>query len=215
MKMILVASIPIALVWVGITGQVSLGGFFVGYLIGMAILVLLKAIGLSSRQALRVGQPLAIFVYLGTLLWDGLISSFQVVGMVLRPNLQLRTGIVALPTGDRSKDQQLAALSAHGINMAPGQLVIDFDDNGNLYVHCLDLESARATLESDQARRLQLLHRILGTQGQLSAQATSTGQSTNPPTPIAILENIQLEDAQQKDLSSKDSEEAEDREAKL
>lgn len=214
MKMILIASIPIAWVWLGITGQVSIGGFLVGYLIAIAILILLKSIGLSSRHALQVSQPLAILTYLGVILWDGLISSFQVVGMVLKPNLQLRTGIIALPTGDRSREQQLAALSAHGINMAPGQLVIDFDDNGNLYIHCLDLEASRATLETDQARRIKLLRRILGIQGEALAPSAPDGESTNPPTPITITENLQFDDYLPIQAKTSDTEDQDDQEAK-
>jgi multisubunit Na+/H+ antiporter MnhE subunit len=85
-----------------------------------------------------------------------------VVKLVLSPKIELKTGIIALQTGDKSADQKLAALSAHGLNMSPGQLVIDFEDGGTLYVHCLDLEASRPTLEAEQARRLHLLHRIIG-----------------------------------------------------
>jgi multicomponent Na+:H+ antiporter subunit E len=158
----LVLAVPISLVWMGVTGQVSLGGFVVGYIIGLLTLLLLKAIGVRFDASFKPGQPLAILTYSGLILWDGLVSSFQVVRLVLSPKITLKTGIVALQTGDKSADQQLSALSAHGINMTPGQLVIDFDESGILYVHCLDIDKARPTLESEQARRSRLLRRIMG-----------------------------------------------------
>lgn len=159
---ILFLSLPISLIWMGVTGQVSFGSFLVGYVIGILTLLVLARIGVRFQKHIKPGQPLAVITYTGLILWNGLISSFQVVKLVLSPKIELKTGIVALPTGDHSADQQLAALSAHGINMTPGQLVIDFDDNGTLYVHCLDLEASRPTLEAEQARRLQLLRRIMG-----------------------------------------------------
>jgi len=155
-------SLPIALIWVGVTGRLSPGSFLVGYLIGIASFLLLCKLGVRFQKSFRLQQPVALIQYAGLLLWSGLLASIQVVKLVLSPKIELRTGVVALPTGDHSANQQLAALSAHGINMSPGELVIDFDDNGVLYVHCLDLEAARPTLESDQARRLQLLRRMMG-----------------------------------------------------
>ena len=155
-------SLLICLVWIGITGQVSLDGLFVGFIVGFLTLALLHRVGVSLPKTVKLGQPIAVLIYTARILWNGLISSFQVVRLVLSPKIELKTGIVALPTGDTSEQQQLAALSAHGINMTPGQLVIDFDDEGTLYIHCLDLDASRPTLESEQARRLRLLRRIMG-----------------------------------------------------
>lgn len=152
----------ISLIWVAVTGEVSLEGLFVGFIVGVLTLALLHRVGVNLPKRISGRQPIALLIYTAGILWNGLISSFQVVRLVLSPKIELKTGIVALPTGDTSEGQQLAALSAHGINMTPGQLVIDFDDEGTLYIHCLDLEASRPTLESDQARRLQLLRRILG-----------------------------------------------------
>jgi multicomponent Na+:H+ antiporter subunit E len=162
--MVLIAffGIFVALIWIGVTGQVSLGGFAVGYAIGVATLTLLRKLGVTFHYSLRPDQPFVFLVYMAVIFWNGLISSLQVVKLVLSPKIELRTGIVALPTGDDSDDQELAALSAHGINMSPGQLVIDFDDRGTLYIHCLDLEASLPTLEIEQRRRLLLLQRILG-----------------------------------------------------
>ena len=155
-------SLLIGLVWVGVTGQAALDSFFVGVIVGLLTLALLHRIGVNLPQTIKIDQPLAVLIYTARILWNGLISSVQVVQLVLSPNIELKTGIVALPTGDTSEEQQLAALSAHGINMTPGQLVIDFDDQGTLYIHCLDLEASRPTLESEQARRLHLLRRVIG-----------------------------------------------------
>jgi multicomponent Na+:H+ antiporter subunit E len=162
MLQILLLSLPISLIWIGVTGQVSPGGFLVGYIVGVLTLLLLSRLGIRFEKTIKPTQPLAFLTYTWLILWNGLSSSVQVVKLVLSPKIELKTGIVALSTGDKSKDQQLAALSAHGINMTPGQLVIDFDDGGTLYIHCLDLEASRPHLEAEQARRTRLLRRIMG-----------------------------------------------------
>lgn len=158
----LILSLPISLIWIGVTGYVTPGGLFVGIVVGVLCVLLLDRLGISFSRRLSLKQPVALIVYAGTILWNGLISSIKVVKLVLSPKIELKTGIVALPTGDKSPEQVLAALSAHGINMTPGQLVIDFDDQGVLYIHCLDLESARSTLEAEQTRRLGLLRDMMG-----------------------------------------------------
>jgi multicomponent Na+:H+ antiporter subunit E len=162
MRPLFTLAIPIALLWVAITGRVTLGGLAVGYLIGLAILLLLSRLGIRPRRGLSFRQLGAAVRYAGRLLADIVLSSLQVARIILSPRLRLQTGILAVPSGDRREDQLLAALSAHGINVSPGQLVIDIDDMGTLYVHCLDLEASRGAIEAQQRARLQLLGEVIG-----------------------------------------------------
>lgn len=162
MLQIVTLAVPIGLLWAAVTGRVSAGSLVVGYAIGLLTLTALRQLRVQLRMRLTPRQALAMLQYGAWVLGDGLVSSVQVARLILRPRIDLKTGIVALPTGDASPEQRLAALSAHGINMTPGQLVVDFDNQGTLYLHCLDLEQARATLEPDQARRSRLLRTILG-----------------------------------------------------
>jgi multicomponent Na+:H+ antiporter subunit E len=162
MAPIFTLAIPIALLWMAITGHFTLGGALVGYLLGLAILLLLSRIGLRPHRGFGLRQLAAAAVYAGRLLADIIFSSLQVARIILSPHPRLRTGILALPSGDTREDQLLAALSAHGINVSPGQLVIDIDEMGTLYVHCLDLEASRGTIEADQRKRLHLLSKVIG-----------------------------------------------------
>jgi multicomponent Na+:H+ antiporter subunit E len=162
MRPLFTLAIPVALLWVAVTGRVTLGGLAVGYLIGLAILLLLGRVGIRPRRGLSLPQIGAAIAYAGRLLADIVVSSLQVARIILSPRPQLRTGILALPSGDRREDQLLTALSAHGINVSPGQLVIDIDEMGTLYVHCLDLEASRLRIEPQQQKRLRLLGKVIG-----------------------------------------------------
>lgn len=160
----LLAAVPIALVWIAVTGKVSLDSLALGYGVGIVVLLLLRQIGIGFTPGRSLDRPFALLIYAGTILWTGLISSLHVVKLVLSPKIELKTGIVKLNTGDLSESQLLTALSAHGINMTPGELVIDIADGGDLYIHCLELEASRPVIEQQQAQRLQLLRRIVGEQ---------------------------------------------------
>lgn len=158
----LLSALPIAIVWIAITGRVSLDSFALGYFLGLVTLAALRLLGIRFGKVRSADQLLAVLIYGGTILLNGFKSSLKVVKLVLSPKIKLETGIVALNTGDLSESQLLTALSAHGINTTPGQLVIDIADGGVLYIHCLDLEASRAVVEPEQARRIHLLRRILG-----------------------------------------------------
>ncbi len=158
----IVLAAPVSVLWVLITGRVSPGSFLVGFVIGLAMMLALRRLGVRLGKGLTLDQIAAVLQYTTLLAWNALVSSFQVTRLVLSRRLDLHTGIVALRTGDTSERQKLAALSAHGINMTPGQLVIDFDDRGTLFVHCIDLEASQRTLEAQQDRRVRLLRRMVG-----------------------------------------------------
>lgn len=159
---ILIPALPISLLWVAVTGRVEWGSLLVGYVIGAIMLAVLSALGIRFQGRFTPRQMIALLRYSAILFWNGIVSSVHVARMLMRPTIDLKTGIVALKTGDTSAEQRLSALSAHGLNMSPGELVIDFDDDGTLYVHCLDLEKSRSMLDTEQQERLKLLREILG-----------------------------------------------------
>jgi len=155
-------ALPLSLMWVAITGRVEWGSLLVGYIIAVLILTGLRRLGIRIEGYVTPRQIIALLRYSVLLFWNGLVSSIYVARMLLRPKIELKTGIVALNTGDTTPTQYLSALSAHGLNMTPGELVIDFGENGTLYVHCLDIENSRSRLELEQQKRIELLREILG-----------------------------------------------------
>jgi multicomponent Na+:H+ antiporter subunit E len=51
-------------------------------------------------------------------------------------------------------------LSAHAITLTPGELVLGIDDQGVLYVHCLDVTQSAAYAAEAQQLRQELLSKI-------------------------------------------------------
>lgn len=158
----LLSAVPVAVVWVAVTGKTSLDSLGLGYIIGLFVIWLMERMDIRFTGVKSIDRIVALVTYVVTILWTSFVSSLHVARMVLRPKIELKTGVIRLNTGDLSESQMLTALSAHGINMTPGEMVIEIADGGDLYVHCIDLEESRPVIEQQQAKRLKLLRRIVG-----------------------------------------------------
>jgi multicomponent Na+:H+ antiporter subunit E len=161
MLQVLVLAIPPAVGWMILTQQVNLFSFVIGYIIGAGIVGMLLT---QTERRFNVialpRQALGLIIYTLVLLWDILLSGVDVFLRVIgvRP---VNPGILRVDIQDR--DEVIAGLTAHGITVTPGQLVVDFDENQQaLYVHCLDVEANIPKIDSEQTRRLSYLRRFVG-----------------------------------------------------
>jgi multicomponent Na+:H+ antiporter subunit E len=173
----LLLSLPLAITWMPLTGTVSLESFGVGLLLSFAVLTLLfsgepsdtvKAVTVKNIPQ----RVVASMVYFLILCRDIYLSAMDVSKRVIDPRMPLNPGIIAVSTQYESSAPPLeaerdltadsiAAISAHGITITPGELVVDFDGNKVMYVHCLDVEASLKVADSNQAKRIGFLRRIL------------------------------------------------------
>ncbi len=161
----LLLAVPLALVWMVITAQLNPGGFAVGYGVALGVLLLLRPqVALNPLRLPR--QFVGVVIYVLVLFRDIVLSSVDVAVRVLSPDMKLHPGIIAVPTQDPQARETVAAFSAHNITITPGELVVEFDDNHTLFVHCLDVHAASDHAEANQRRRLLLINRMLrGSEG--------------------------------------------------
>lgn len=151
--------LPLTLLYVALTANGEPLNWLLGLLLAAGITGLLrpKPAPVSWRTAgvalLAAGQFLLL------LLWDLLVSSMQVGRLVLRREMPLRQGIVALPTGSTSP--RVVLLSAQAITLTPGEMVVEMDEDGVLYTHCLDVVAVAESAPAAQRRRVQLLERMV------------------------------------------------------
>ncbi len=144
----------LTLVWVGLWGSVTAANVLGGLAVAAALLVLLRP-GPSDARAVVAPVPLLRFSL--RFAADLLVSSLQVVRLVLRPRIDLRQGVVRVRVPDAS--DALLTLLADAISLTPGTLTLDVDKGSStLFVHSLDtgegpdgVERLRAGLR-DQAR---------------------------------------------------------------
>lgn len=172
----LIFAIPLAITWMLVTGHVSLDSLFVGLLIGAAIALLVRSEEPSVSWRTLPDQTVALLIYTLTLCRDIWLSSVDVAKRVLNPALPMNPGVLAVDTQDETEDDAIAAFSAHGITITPGELVLDFDGSRTMYVHCLDIGNSSQSAPGAQTVRLRRLRRVFGQ----SAPAESPMPETAP-----------------------------------
>jgi multicomponent Na+:H+ antiporter subunit E len=156
-------ALPLSLVFMTIGHQWSPAGFALGYLLSLVAVAVVNPQVPRLNLAQLPGQVAWSLIYTGQLFWKILLSSVDVAKRVLAPAYVDKSGILAIPVQD--KRAIVAALSAHGITVTPGEMVIGFEERRDglyMLVHCLDLEASSRTAPGDQVQRLQLFGRILG-----------------------------------------------------
>lgn len=162
----LLYALPLALLFMTMSDQWTLGGLLVGYAAGVGILLI---VGGELPSRVKWGRlPLQfvwLVIYIVRLAWEIMLSSFDVARRVLDPNLPINTGEVVVPLHDDENRIAIAALSAHAITVTPGEMTVDFktiDGETYMVVHTLDVDATSKNGEREQIKRSTLLQRIMG-----------------------------------------------------
>lgn len=146
-------------VYLALTANLEVSNLIVGALLTLFVAVLLPPMQRSINVARLPGALLALLQYIIVLMIELIRSGLQVARIVLSPALPIRPGIIAIPSGT---DSELAtALSAHAISVTPGELVVEIDDQGVMYTHCLDASQPEEVRLFAQRQRHDLLRRII------------------------------------------------------
>ena len=79
--------------------------------------------------------------------------------IILHPKMPVKSGIVAIPAGCQSEIGQ--AISAHAISLPPGELFMEIDEEGTMYIHSLDVDLTEKQAGAAQKIQGDMLKRIL------------------------------------------------------
>jgi multisubunit Na+/H+ antiporter MnhE subunit len=158
----LLIAVPLAVIWVGITGHVSVESFIVGLMVGIVVQLFMGEgkPGISLRKLPMQLAYAVLFVFI--LLRDIVVSSVKLTVKVLSKDMDLQPGIITVPIQDPERDPLIAALSSYVIALTPGEFVVEVIDNTLLYVHCLDTRVSEVTAPDDQEKRLKMIYKITG-----------------------------------------------------
>jgi multicomponent K+:H+ antiporter subunit E len=108
-----------------------------------------------------IKKPFILFLYIGRVLKDIVVSNFIVAKQVLSPNHLLKPAFIALPL-DLEEPFPLAVL-ASTISLTPGTVSLDFsDDMKVLYIHVLNLTDEKTLIAEIKARYETPLKEIFG-----------------------------------------------------
>jgi multicomponent Na+:H+ antiporter subunit E len=111
----------------------------------------------DSLSASRWSQPLRLFAFLGWFLWQFVLTSLQVVGLILTPGRKAKPGIVRMSIDGLSELEVTILVIL--ITITPDTLVIAVDrEKGVMFVHGMfvagDPEGFRDALSAGRDRLL-------------------------------------------------------------
>lgn len=156
---ILQLSIPLFVVYLALSGNLTLPNLMVGALSAVGISLLMPKMELPPFSLPRLpGFVFAAIRYVFVVVWDVIRGAYGTARIVLDPKLPLNAGIIAIPSG--SKTELGTALSAHAITLSPGEMVIAIDQSGVMYTHCLNVDDSARFVEEAQTMRKTLLSKM-------------------------------------------------------
>ena len=107
--------------------------------------------------------PMATFAslkYMAILWVDIFKCGFSIARTVMSPTLSIKPGIIVIPSPFES--EIFTSLAVHAITVTPGEIVVEIDDKGLMYTHCLDVPDSALHGVEAQKRRTDLIQKIIG-----------------------------------------------------
>lgn len=137
------ASLVLALVWLLLSGSITVVNFMLGAILGYLALYLIReqvAVGGGIRPTGKVFGLALLFVK------ELVLSAWRVAVMVLSPRMELKPGIFAYPL-TVERDFEIVLL-ANLITLTPGTLSVDISaDRRTLYIHAIDCSDPQAAVK--------------------------------------------------------------------
>jgi multicomponent K+:H+ antiporter subunit E len=143
----------LAVVWILLVGDLGLGSLVLAVLLALGI-------GWFIPSTPRIIRPLALIGYIGLVIWDVIVASFQVARIILfMPKDQIKSAFIAVPI--ELPHGQAVTLLAGTITLTPGTLTADISNDGSvLLVHALHAPDPAATRDDIKSRYEARLKRI-------------------------------------------------------
>lgn len=137
-------NVLIAVSWMSLSTSFTTQTFFIGYLIGILILLVMRR---YFKERFYLGWIWATIKLVLIFLRELFLSNVAVLRIVLAPKMENKPGFFAFPT-DLKSDWEIMLL-ANLITLTPGTLVVHVsDDQQTLYIHALDIGDTEDEIKS-------------------------------------------------------------------
>ena len=134
----LIINILLAVLWMFMNADMSVGSFITGYLIGLLAVYLLRNF-LPGRFYVKRSYLIIKLVFIFII--ELVKANIDVVKIVISPKIDIHPGFYAYPN-DLEEDWEVALLSSL-ITLTPGTVVVAIsDDYSVIYIHGLDMDDA-------------------------------------------------------------------------
>jgi len=155
---IVLPTIVLVFTYLALSASVEPGNVLLAVAIAVGILAAVRPGRYQVNWRQVPVSLLAAVRYTLRLLFNMFRSGLQMARIILDPKLPLKSGIVAIPTGCATEISR--ALSAHAISLPPGELFIEMDQSGTMFIHTLDVETTLAQSNTAQKAQRELLQKI-------------------------------------------------------
>lgn len=136
-------NILLALTWMFLTGDLDFNNFLEGFLIGFAIVLILKASSGETKYFSRIPKLISFIIYFT---YELILANLKIAMDILTPTHLMKPAIVAIPL-DAKTDLEITLL-ANIITLTPGTLSLDISkDRKTLYIHAMYVVSAEETIK--------------------------------------------------------------------
>lgn len=143
----------LALAWAALSGVFTLNSLLLGFGIGFLVLLFSQRIVGTPTYAQRVWNIADLFLFF---LFELVASNLRVTLDVLKPQMTMRPGVIAVPL-DLASDSEVMLL-VNLLMLTPGTLALDVSsDRSELFVHTMrasDPEKVRAQIKQGFERRI-------------------------------------------------------------
>lgn len=150
---VLFINLLLSLVWTFLTGSFTPNTLIEGFIVGYLVLWLASPLYGTSTYFKKFRQTISFLLFV---LWELVVATLRVAYVVIKPNLDIQPGIVAIPL-DVKTDAEIILL-ANLITLTPGSLSLDIsDDRRVIYVHTMhltDVEAFRQEIKQGFERRI-------------------------------------------------------------
>jgi multicomponent Na+:H+ antiporter subunit E len=153
--------LPTLFIYLGLTQNWEPTNWLLGLLMAILVTALINPESHSPiKWGLIPSEFRAAVAYVIMLGRDLILSGYQLAKLLLTRDMHVAQGIIKLETySDKSID---SALSAHAITLTPGELVLEIDEDGAMFTHCLNAPEAQVTQPKAQQERQRLLNTMYG-----------------------------------------------------
>lgn len=144
--------------YLALSNNLQVANIILGFFIAAGILLLLRPPKRPVKWRRLPAALMSAVVYIVVLLYNMFRSGIQVARIILHPKLPIKSGIVGVRAA--SKSELGRALSAHAISLPPGELFVEMDEDGTMYIHSLDVDLTVKQAEAAQKYQGDMLKKI-------------------------------------------------------
>jgi len=124
--------------YLALSANLQVSNIILGFFIAVGILALVRPPRRPVRWRRLPAAMLSAVVYIIVLLYNMFRSGIHMARIILHPKLPIQSGIVGIRAACESELGR--ALNAHAISLPPGELFVEMDEDGTLYIHSLDVD---------------------------------------------------------------------------